>query len=137
MSSNPVEPKPAMSKQYMRQKQKRLADKHHTCTCEEGRCSFLNSSPLNSKLVDMDLENNDLESPYGRFMWWIQDCLRCRNVILRGTNLSDYRATGNRLLETALKKGKGFQNPELVNELWEMYNSKTQVGRVVRERQNE
>lgn len=125
--SNHHELKPAMTEQYQKEKQDRLADKYHACTCGEDHCHFAISSTKNSKLVDMDLENSDLESPSGRFVWWTQPCLKCGKSILRGTNLCDCRTTGATLLETALTVGKRFSNPEKALCLWKAYQKQRKI----------
>jgi hypothetical protein len=127
-----TEPKPAMTRQHMKDKRDRLADKYHTCTCSEYHCRFALSSPDTSKLVDMDLENSNLESPFGRMVWFTQPCLKCGKSLLRGRNLCDSRITGAKLLESALETGKEFSNPDKALALWQEYQKQRKGTAIIR-----
>jgi|GEM_PF-2042892 len=127
-----IEPKPAMTRQYMKEKRDRLADKYHKCTCDENYCHFDITTTDNSKLVDMDLENSDLVSPFGRIVWFTQPCLKCGKPILRGLTFWDCRITGANLLDSALKTGKEFSNPDKALSLWKAYQSRRRDTAIIR-----
>lgn len=92
-------------KKVNKMNQKELADKYHTCTCDNDLVSINWKS---TKLIEIDFKNPTRSKPKGRIIWFLSNCLRCKKVILHGTSFCDYRHKGKELIQDGIKECKRY-----------------------------
>lgn len=124
------------------EKQNKLADRYHTCTCDE---RYFSIKWETTRIVDADFENSNLPRFQGRRMLWgVSKCGNCTGDILHGTCFTDYRVTGDDLLANATKEAQlwvgDLQDEALKNKLdwfgkalqqiWEKYQKYAVRGNV-------
>ena len=85
-----------------KKKQLRLAREHHTCSCAFRRLVF---DWATTTIIDADFENsNQPNLGEARILWVVTRCMKCDGRILHGASFTDYRVTGEALLDNAIEK---------------------------------
>lgn len=105
-------------------KQKELANKYHTCKCNDRLMAIDWES---TALVEVDFEKANNIKPSGRLIWFVSSCRTCDGRILHGCSFCDYRVVGEELINKALKEAKRKVNNsyglmDTLKKLWQKKN---------------